>query len=142
MEPKIRIKLKYQNETEILTLKKGDNLNDAFKNFLLQKKLPLIESKYYFYLIENEEVKKELSNEKNISELDLNENDEIFVSYKELQLVNITKKKVEISECFQFSHEKIENFEEKKRVRKNNIKNYKIKNEQKKKNIIKKKKKI
>ena len=66
MEPKIRIKLKYQNETEILTLKKEDNLNDALKNFLLQKNIPLLESKYYFYLIENEEVTKELSNEKNI----------------------------------------------------------------------------
>ena len=141
MEPKIRIKLKYQNEIEILILKREDNLTDAFKNFLLQKNLPLLESKYYFYLIENEEVKKELSNEKNISELDLNENDEIFVSYKELQILNNKKKsKVEISELFKSSCEKIENLEEKKRVRKHNIKNYKVKTKSKKKRNIKNKK--
>ena len=91
MESRIRIKLVYKNEIEALTLKKEDNLTDAFKNFLLQKNFSSSESKYYFYLIKNEEIQKELSNEKNISELDLNENDEIFVSYKELQLSKYKK---------------------------------------------------
>jgi len=37
MESRIRIKLVYKNEIEALTLKKEDNLTDAFKIFFSKK---------------------------------------------------------------------------------------------------------
>ena len=136
MESKIKIKLIYQNKSEEISLKREDNLNDIFKNFLLQHNFTLLKSKYYFYLIKNKTVEKELPNEKKISELDLNENDEILISDKKLQYSRNKKKiQIEISECFLLSDEK-ENDKE-ITVRRQNIKSSKNTFKHKKKQSIK-----
>ena len=125
MEPNISIKLTYQSQTQTLKIKREDNLNDVFKNFLLQNNLKLLEPKYYFFLIKNEKVEKQLSKEKKIFELDLDENDEILISYKELHLSrNKEQFKANISQNNLLSNEKEETSKESFNQEKTNIHNY------------------
>ena len=126
MEPNISIKLTYQSQTQTLKIKREDNLNDVFKNFLLQNNLKLLEPKYYFFLIKNEKVEKQLSKEKKIFELDLDENDEILISYKELHLSrNKEQYKVNICQNNLSSNEKEETSKVSFNQEKPNIHNYK-----------------
>ena len=141
MEPNISIILTYQSQTQTLKLKREDNLNDVFKNFLLQNNLQLLEPKYYFFLIKNEKVEKQLSKEKKIFELDLDENDEILISYKELHLSR-NKEQFKVNICQnKSSNEKEETSKESFNQLKPNIHNYKNDFKPKKRRNIKKKKK-
>ena len=76
---------KYEiSRTETIVLHKNQTLGNGFRDFLLSNNIKM-KAGYHFFLVKDEMNKTELSKEKKLSELNLEENDEIVISYEKLK---------------------------------------------------------
>ena len=84
-------------QKEQILLDRNQSLSEGLKNFLLAKGESRMGQDHYYYLQRGNKIIKELPKDTKIYDLDINDNDEIILSYKKYDVENkYTQNKKEI----------------------------------------------
>ena len=84
-------------QKEQILLDRNQSLSEGLKNFLLAKGESRMGQDHYYYLQRGNKIIKELPKDKKIYDLDINDNDQIILSYKKYDVENkYTQNKKEI----------------------------------------------
>ena len=75
-------------QKEQILLYRNQSLSEGLKNFLCAKGESRLRQNHYYYLQRRNKIIKELPKDKKIYDLDINDNDEVILSYQKLEVEN------------------------------------------------------